>query len=408
MFARSLSRLGAAALLTFGIAQGCASEGTDTGAAANDDDGSTASTASGGTGQGGDGPTSVGQGGTGQGGGQGGTGNTPFECGEDISEASLEKLPADLIVVVDNSDSMAFESGQVKQNMNALVSAVAATGIDAHVILISKESDGFVFNPFDTGVCLPAPLGSGSCPADEKLPAYRHVVEEVGSTDALQKVIDTYDQWKGNLRPEATKTFLVVSDDDSDMSASAFVSALAALDPPITEFKFNAIVASEAPISCAACALDCGSCTNPCCDQTLFCAPLSAAKGQVYQQLQTQTSGVYGDLCTQNFIPTFTDMAQAVIEHNQISCTFDLPTPDGTLVPDETNVDFIPTPGATPQTIFNVSSSFDCTINGGWYFDNNNNPTTITLCEATCNNVRQSTEGAVRVKYGCQTQTVPD
>lgn len=409
MFARTLSRIGAVTLLTFGIVQGCASEGDESVTTSNDDDNTTA--AGGTTGQGGDGPTTVGNGGSGAtGGGEGGAGNSPYECGEDISEANLESLPADLIVVVDNSDSMAFEAGQVKNQMNGLVSAITATGIDAHVIVISKESDDFIFNPLDTGVCLAAPLGSGSCPNDENLPAYRHVVEEVSSTDALSKVISTYDQWKDNLRPNATKTFLVVSDDDSDMTAGDFTTALANLDPPITDFKFNAIVASESPISCATCVITgCGSCTNPCCDKTLACVPLSAAEGQTYETLQNQSGGVYGDLCQQNFIPTFSNMAQAVIEHTQISCTFDIPTPpDSVVVPEETNVDFIPSPGSTPQGIFNVPSGLDCTINGGWYFDNNVNPTTITLCETTCNNVKESTEGAVRVKYGCQTETVPD
>lgn len=401
---RTIGSIGAASLLTFAIAQGCASEGdTNIG---DTDIGSPTSSAGGSTGEGGTFTTSDGGSTTT---GQGGMGNTPFECGEEISNANLENLPADLIVIVDNSDSMAFEAGQVRNQMNGLVSAITSTGIDAHVVLISKTSDNIFFDIFDTGVCLLGPLGTGSCPADEKLPNYRHVPQEVGSTDALSLALSTYDEWKDTLRPNATKTFLVVSDDDSDMTAAAFTSGLAALSPPITDFKFNAITASSDPLSCAGCAISgCSSCTNPCCDKALACIPLSSARGLVYEQLQAQTMGVYGDLCSQNFIPTFTNMANAVIEHTKINCTFDIPTPpSGTIVPTETNVDFITAPGASPQAIFNVSNSSDCGINGGWYFDNNTNPTKITLCPATCNNVEDSTEGSVRVKYGCQTEVAP-
>ncbi len=419
MFARTLSVLRgtrtprvfaglcAISLFTLGLAQGCGSDDATGATRTSDDDGSTQTSAGG---QGGE--PDLGVGGTGGAGTGGeGTGATPHDCAEDVSTASLETLPADLIVVVDNSTSMALEAAQVKAQMNGFVGAITATGIDAHVVVISKASTNTFFDQFETGVCLGAPVGSGMCPDDEKLPAYRHVVEEVGSNDALQKVITTYDDWKNVLRPNATKTFLVVSDDESDMTPGEFTAALAALDPPITNFKFNAIVASQEGIaSCALCAITgCSSCTNPCCDKSLFCANISQSRGQKYIDLQTQTGGVYGDLCTQNFAPAFADMAQAVIEHNQISCTFDIPTPpDGIIVPDETNVDFIPSEGANPQPIYNVSSEFDCTINGGWYFDNNTNPTTITLCDATCNAVKASTQGSVRVTYGCLTQQVPN
>ncbi|MEZ4440092.1 MAG: hypothetical protein R3B72_13430 [Polyangiaceae bacterium] len=350
------------------------------------------------------GSTSIGSG------GQGGSGGEDtYECGQVASQASLEALPADIIVAVDNSDSMALEASQVKAQINAMVGALTATGIDAHVIMISKGSDNFIFDPLDTGVCAPAPLGSGNCPEDENLPAYRHVFQEVASNDALQIILDTYDQWKTSLRPNATKTFLVVSDDDSDMTASQFTAGLAALSPAITTFKFNAIVASEAPFTCAVCALsNCQACANPCCDTSLACIPISIAKGQTYLDLQNQTMGVFGDLCTQSFQPVFADMATEVINHTPISCTFEIPPPpNGQLVPGKTNVDYKPNGQSTPQTIFNVPGPNDCTINGGWYFDDNQNPTSITLCESTCNAVKASTEGEVRVTFDCTTQTQP-
>jgi len=373
----------------------------------HDDDGAATAAGSGGsTSADGGGLGTTGQGGTG-GATSTGTGGDPFACGEETSAASLKSLPADIIVAVDNSDSMALEAAQVKAQINTMVGALTATGIDAHVVMISKGSNNTIFDVLETGVCAPAPLGSGNCPNDENLPAYRHIVEEVGSNDALQKIIDTHDQWSASLRPDATKTFLVVSDDESTMSATDFTTALAGLG--ITDFKFNAIVASEAPYSCAVCALgDCAACSNPCCDTSLACVPISMEKGQTYMTLQSQTMGVFGDLCTQNFSPVFQDMATEVIQHTPIACNFDIPAPsNGILVPDETNVAYVPNGQATPQDIYYVDSASNCTINGGWYYDNPSNPAEIHLCPTTCDAVKQSTDGEVVVEFGCQTQTQP-
>ncbi len=403
--ARSAISFTLVSLLSLALAGGCAS--SDDAELADPGD----NTSSGSDGGGGSfTPATGGAGGGSDTAGAGG-GEVPFPCGDASSVANLEKLPADLIIAVDNSTSMALESAQVKSYVNTLVGALTASNIDAHVVIISKGSNNTIFDLLETGVCLPQPLGSGSCPEDENLPAYRHVFEEVASTDALDKIISTYDQWKGSLRPDATKTFLVVSDDESDTSAQDFTNALAQLDPPITDFKFNAIVASqEGPISCGICAVTgCQNCANPCCDKGLACFPVSQKVGQTYLDLQTQTSGIYGDLCSQSFAPVFSDMATAVIEHTPIACHFDIPTPpQGVIVPDETNVDFIPTQNSTPQAVYNVPSEHDCTINGGWYFDNGYNPTEIFLCPSTCSLVQESTAGEVHVKFGCATETAPN
>ncbi len=392
-------------LMALAAASGCAGSEESSGAGS----GAGESTSSGSGGGGGFMQPTGGAGGGTNTAGEGG-GTETFPCGEASSVANLENLPADLIIAVDNSDSMALESAQVKTYVNAMVGAITASNIDAHVVIISKPANNTIFDILETGVCAPAPLGSGSCPNDENLPGYRHVVEEVGSCDALDKIVSTYDQWKGSLRPEATKTFLVVSDDESTTSAQDFTTALAQLSPPIVDFKFNAIVASqEGPISCGICAVTgCQNCANPCCDKGLACFPVSQKLGQTYIDLQSQTSGIYGDLCSQNFGPVFSDMATAVIEHTPIACHFDIPTPpEGIVVAEETNVDFIPSQNGTAQPIYNVEGQHDCTINGGWYFDNQANPTEIHLCPATCTLVQDSTDGEVHVEYGCETETTP-
>lgn len=301
-------------------------------------------------------------------------------CAETEAEATEGVLPADIIIAVDTSGSMSLEAQWTQQNMNLLASTIVGSGIDAHVVMISN-----------TDICVPAPLGSGSCPTDENLPSYRHVPQNVGSNDALVKIIDTYDQWKDSLRANATKTFVVVSDDDSDdMSASEFTNALLALSPTFQDFKFDAIVSSAEPFAFG----------HP-------CFALSAATGVVYHQLVAQTNGVLGDLCLQDFGPVFADMATAVIQGSQIPCVYDIPVPASgeEIDPAQVNVEYAPDANATAQDIFYVpGGAADCDAAGGWYYDDPVMPTQIFLCDATCDEVQISTDGKVTLKFGCATK----
>ena len=105
--------------------------------------------------------------------------------------------------------------------MDAFASIISNAMIDPHVILIAGND-----------VCIPAPLGSGNCGgADENLPTYRHVVQGVSSNNALELILQTYPQYQASLRPGASKTIAVVSDDESDLDANSFTSQLIALDP---------------------------------------------------------------------------------------------------------------------------------------------------------------------------------
>lgn len=319
------------------------------------------------------------------------------------SEAQSQIQPADIIIAVDTSGSMDEESGQVQQNLNNFATIITNSGIDVHVILIA-----------DGSVCIPPPLGAGPCGgADEKLPNYRHVVTGVGSTDALQIILSTYPQWKSSLRANATKTIAVVTDDDSDMGAAAFTSALLAIDPPTFQgFKFDGIVSSMSPDSCifGGCIFNCVACANPCCDKLAFCSPLSAAEGTVYKQLVMQTNGVLGDLCAQNFAPVFADMATSVVQSSQLSCEYDIPAPPdgGVLDPTKVNVAYTPGGSSVSQPILYVPGGLaDCGQLGGFYYDNPQSPTKIIICPSTCAAIQSDPNGKIEVLFGCQTQIKP-
>lgn len=360
-------------------------------------EGSTGATAGGpgGTGVGGGGGGGV----TGVGGafttGAGGSG-TGGACASVSSEAESVVQPADIIIAVDTSGSMSEESAEVQANLNNFASLITAANIDVHVVLIA-----------DATVCIPAPLGSGSCNgADENLPAYQHVNQVVNSTDGLQVILNTYPQWAGSLRPNASKTIAVVSDDNSDLSAADFMSQLVALDPSFQGFKFDAIIAFDPPTACFGCIGSCNGCPSSCCYLDSFvCDSYSAEEGTVYKQLVQQTGGVIGNLCLQDFDPVFNDMATAVVIDSGISCEYLIPpNPDGTAFdPTKVNVEYTSGSGNS-QTIGNVASAAACTSQvGGWYYDDPQNPTKITLCPSTCSAVQGDQNGRVDVLFGCDT-----
>ncbi len=357
---------------------------------------------SGATGSGGDGST----GGTGASGGginfdsgSGGNGGslTDGQACEAVSQTADNKVrPVDIIFALDTSDSMVGELQQVENNMNAFVNAITGTGINVHIVLIAKPGDpngGTIFNP-DPGVCLDPPLATGVCPGGSKPPLFQHVEVGVGSNNALNKIIETYPQYKPTLRQNAVKYFAIVSDDNATdgpyNSAASFIQAVNALDPGwFDDWKFFGIY-----------------CTGSC---GVFLA--CAATGSVYLDLVSQTGGVTGDLCgnNQNFSPVFNQMSQAVVSGKTIDCAWDIPpAPAGqTFDPQKVNVNYSPAGSGSSQPIYHVDLSTDCGPNGGWYYDNNQSPTKVLACPSTCAAIQSDPNAKIDVLFGCKTNDIP-
>ncbi|MEZ4442085.1 MAG: hypothetical protein R3B72_23530 [Polyangiaceae bacterium] len=331
-------------------------------------------------------------------------------CVATSAEATNGPLPADIIFVVDNSGSMGDEAGFVQNSMNDFSNIMVNSGIDYRVILISADSND------DHGICVPAPLGGGACPADDNPPNYFHIPTTVGSSNALQLILSEYPNYQQHLRLGATKTITVVTDDDSALSATDFTSQLLALDPTFQDFVFHGIIAPYEldPFKTLQCAStqppNCGN-VDVCCGVNttvgFFCAPLPADEGKVYKDLIAATGGMEGNLCSQNFVPVFQQIATAVVATAQVPCVYDIPTPpdNSTIDYDKVNVDYTPDSSAPSQSILHVPGGLpDCGTDGGWYYDDDTNPTKIILCPTTCTEVQTGNMPKVEVKFGCATQ----
>ncbi len=344
------------------------------------------------TGSGGITPPGGGSGGIiGTGGSSGGNGSTnPDAACQAVSVAADNKVqPADIIFAIDNSGSMDEEAVWVQQNMNAFSQQIIAAKVDVHVVLISSyPGDG-------NGICVDPPLGSGGCPTkDTNPPSFLHVNEEVSSHDALEQFVSTYPQYRSALRAGASKHFVVVTDDESEVSAANFTRDIVALDPTmLTGFKFHGIFSFTE-------------------GNNDHCKDLSAGEGKIYRELVTQTGGVSGDLCLQDFKPVFDRLARAVVGGSKLACEWQIPPPPSgkTFTPSQTNVTYGGAAGQPPRQIPNVDSASACANakdGWAWFYDDNMRPTKITVCPQACAAIQSEATARIDIFFGCPTVIVP-
>lgn len=317
-------------------------------------------------------------------------GSTGLDECESIDEvAGIGLQPADIIVVIDNSGSMDFEANQVQVNMNAFSSQIFLANIDAHVVVISSYPDS-------TGVCIDPPLGSGGCPlTDNNPPLFTHINDGVDSNNALQKLIEHHPDWAPVMRGTASKHVIIVTDDESDLSAADFQTMWAALDPAYVPYKLHAIAATADPIFA-------------CLQQPPHqCCAISAAPGNVYMNLAGATGGVFGDLCLQEFQPIFDAVATQVIEGSALACEYTIPpAPNGEdFDPGQVNVEFFDGANASLLELGKVDDAAACAgVADGWYYDDAAAPTTILLCPQTCESVQGFPPmSRVSIQFGCAT-----
>lgn len=292
----------------------------------------------------------------------------PDECAEVIADAEIGNQPADIIIVIDNSSSMAGEIAGVQANMNAFSSQIAMAEIDAHVVMIS----GFEYNS-DSGICVPPPLGSGMCPnADHNPPAYWRVNNWVGSHSALQRVVGHHADYAPALRNTAATHVVVITDDNSDWSAQQFTDQFTALDPNFDDFVLHAIINGS---------------------------------GSVYNQLAMQTGGLVESINAANFQSIFDTLANSVITTASLACEYEIPALPPGQVFDATkvNVEFTDGQGGT-LPIGNVETPEACAgVADGWYYDDPLDPSSIVLCEQTCDAIQGYEQASVSVIFGCDT-----
>jgi hypothetical protein len=293
--------------------------------------------------------------------------------------------PVDILWVVDTSSSMDFEAATIEDNLNDFAAQIDSWGIDYRVIMISDRGTS------GNAICIPPPLGGPGCTDG---PRFRHIPENVGSDEGLEKAMTTYPAYQTFLREESIKHFVAVSDDETDSSHDDgwFRGQVAAKTAP--GFPANA-AAPEGYIFHSIVAWG---------DVPFIGCLTGAWIGQSYLDLTSLTTGVTAKVCETNWDPIFGALQTAVLENTDLPCTFEIPDPpEGeTLDPDRVNVVHTPTGGA-PVTIPRVDSAAACGGGQGWHYDDPSAPTQIIVRPATCDDFENDADGIVDLQFGCAT-----
>jgi hypothetical protein len=347
-------------------------------------------------------------------------------CVTASESAELEYLPVDIIWMVDNSVSMKPAIDQVTQGLNAFAQLIDGKNLDYKVIMLSLRSPT---NPVTIGggtryaVCVPPPLaGDTNCGNSARF--FQSSVD-IRSTQPLEQFLGTLAQtngyvlgqerggepWKDELRPSATRTIVVVTDDNSRLSATEFEHFAGGknpfnsltLPPGILETYWNGLFSGYVFSGI----YGWGSDTDPSVKCSYPGGSQPPASGFTYTHLVQKTGGVRAQLCAGSAAwgPFFDSVAQAVAKASKLTCTLALPTPSqGTLDPKKVNVQVVAASGVT--TLHKVSNAAACDQSGGWYYDDEASPTQVLLCPVSCDAAGQagaSGQVDIEVFFGCET-----
>lgn len=89
-----------------------------------------------------------------------------------------------------------------------------------------------------------------------------------------------------------------------------------------------------------------------------------------------------------------------------LGCEFELPPPPNgeKLDPDRVNFSYTPKGMGMPNVLLRADDLADCNGKPGWYYDNNDAPTKIILCPASCATVQADSNAEVEALFGCKSQ----
>lgn len=368
-------------------------------------------------------------------------------CASSSATATLERLPVDIIWMVDNSTSMQPAIEQVQMGLNDFAALIETRGLDYRVIMLSLRGEGRgTLANCDTSncerfrVCIPPPLSSDTRCGDG--PRFFQVELDVRSTQPIEQFLGTLGQttgylatdsrgsgpWRDLLRPEATKTIVIVTDDNARTCAlPGSMATCTASDPPLTATSLEDFPGGGNPFSSRelgpgiltaaygtlfdgyifSALYGWGSETDPTVRCTYPGGTMPPASGQTYTELVARTGGARAQICdgAAAWGPFFTDVASAVERGTRIECNIDIPPPpDGSFF-DRDLINVFVDVGAGQERVGYSRDAAGCGAGGGWYYDDDAAPTQVILCPATCDRL-QSASGTTRsvdVQFGCNT-----
>jgi hypothetical protein len=317
--------------------------------------------------------------------------DTDLTCAATVVKAEPAKV--DILFIVDASGSMYEELAQTQTNINAFAQSIGKSGLDYRVLMIAGDD-----------ICVPPPLGGATCAS--KPPTFYKVPVHVESNDALQILLDTYDNanpnsyytaptpWRDLVRPESVKIFVAITDDDSYVTDTAFDAQLLQKKPAgmfgtpqQRNYIFDSIV-GWTPGTPTLSSQTCSTAVNT---------------GLVYQQLSRITGGLVDSVCNTSFAGVFDNLAKGVTK--RLACQLDMPADDNgePVDPTKVQVEYKPGDGSDPRKLVQVTGPTKCKkVTDGWFYDDPDEPTQVILCPEVCDEVSSDTEAEMNVLVGCK------
>ena len=348
-------------------------------------------------------------------------------CAAVVEDAVTKPRPVDIIWMVDNSVSMAPAVAEVQAGLNDFAAGIGASQVDYKVILLSlrsKTSPISVNGKTRYPVCIPPPLaGDDACGNG---PRFAHAALDVLSQQTLEQILGTLAQtagyalgedkggepWQQELRPDATKTFVLVTDDNARFSAGDFETFPGGTNPfngnklppgildPSWKGAFDGYVFSAI--------YGWGSDTDPGEKCTYPDTSQPPSSGWTYSTLVKKTGGARAKICDGHaaWQPFYAEVSKAVLAATQVACDIAIPAPEGgALDPGKVNVQIVGPSGT--KGLAKVADPAGCGPDGGWYYDDAGAPTRVVLCPSSCKDAQASVglgkPGHVEVLFGCET-----
>jgi hypothetical protein len=283
---------------------------------------------------------------------------------------------------------MTEEIVQTQQNINNFAQTIGSSGLSYQVIMIGTRGTS------GNAICVPPPLGGPAC-ADNP-PKFHHVDTRVGSTNSLSLILSTYDNatigWNKYLRQNAYKVFIEITDDNSNLAYTSFDQQLLAKQPAGMFGDAN----NRKYIFDSICGWQDGT---PVLSNTKCNTAVNI--GAQYQNLSQLTKGIVDSVCKTSYAGVFNNIAKGVVA--KLGCEYQVPQSSGQPA-DPTKVVVQYTPGGkSAQKLTQVTDASKCgQVTDGWYYDDNANPTKITLCPSMCTTVGADAGGKMEVLLGCK------
>ena len=309
---------------------------------------------------------------------------TQPDDGEDKCAGIRKDAPAgmgavDVIFIIDTSGSMAQVIAQVQANIEGFIKDFEGSSADTHVTLITLQN-----------------LAAGTSVENDAV-RYRFVSSPVDSRVLFDVALSTFPQYKDFMRPEAATQFVMITDDQDNITADSFNQQMTALlGHPFTQHAIASEDANGAPCSLP------NSDADPLCAIPIPVVCTATAIGSNYYSLADATMGEKISICSSDFTAVFERLRSAVIAAVPLPCEYALAeatNPDF----DSSKVQVVYTPqGGADQEFPKANDMSQCGDKLGWYYDDDKKPSSLSLCPAACDRATQG--GSMDIAFGCTPQ----